>query len=105
MHVPKQQTEICTKPTTTTTSTNLKEQKFGLAKFMIFCYGFKKKRSSKHGCIYVGIYCEYVLWIAFYFVVVILYGIFYYLLPNKGEEEGEWILIADVVAGLKLKIK
>lgn len=30
MHVPKQQTEICTKPTTTTTSstsTNLKEQK------------------------------------------------------------------------------
>lgn len=50
-------------------------------------------------------YSEFVLWIAFYFVVVILYGIFYYLLPNKEEVEVEWILIADVVTGLKLKIK
>ena len=61
MHVSKQQTEICIKPTTTSTSTNLKEQNkkknFGWQNLWFFAMVLKNEAVNIH--VYVGRYCEY----------------------------------------------
>lgn len=92
MHVSKQQTEICIKPTTTSTSTNLKEQnkKKNLVWQNLWFFAMVLKNEAVNIHVYVGRYCEYMCYELLSTLLLLYYMVYFITCYQTKKKENEF---------------